>query len=139
MRKRWKSGKWLVTDQESGVIDYSDKMTEKDYFGRIIRTKYADKPQPQDFIKPLNDPRPLPFYSPINIGTVCDILPLFIGDTKKFTNFDQIPAWAGMPKGIGNMEIGCSFWVSPNTPVWWENNKPVGIGDMCVGSTFVVR
>lgn len=61
-RNRWKSGEWRVVDQESGVKRYASQVV-MDYKGSYVTRRYADMEQPQDFVKSLDDPKPLPFYS----------------------------------------------------------------------------
>lgn len=63
IRNGWKKGRFLIVDPESGMTRYSDEVS-KDYTGQMVTKRFADKEQPQDFIKPSNDPRPIPFANP---------------------------------------------------------------------------
>jgi hypothetical protein len=114
MRSGWKSGDWLVIDQESGVTKYASQVA-KDWKGLYVTKEWADEEQPQDFVKPLDDPIPLPFYSPPNTTfDVCNYLPVYIGLTNIPTPRTGPNAGAAAhlyDLGIGEMVIGCSFFV----------------------------
>lgn len=115
-RRPWKSGKWLVQDEESGVICYSDNIT-RDYLGRLVRPKYADSEHPQDFVVGLDDPKPLPFTRPVPIAAgICgnQFTSIYVGDTAVIAKRDG-PADHLFEGGIGEMEIGCSFIIYPES------------------------
>ena len=114
-KRPWKSGKWLVQDEESGKICYSDEIT-RDYLGRLVRKQYADSEHPQDFVVGLNDPKPLPFTNPFPVaGEVCNQFDsIYIGNTSVTAQRDG-PADHLFDKGIGEMEIGCSFIIYPES------------------------
>lgn len=58
----WRSGQWLVTDEESGLVRYSNEIT-RDYYGKLITKRYADPPHPQEFVMPIEDGIAPPFTS----------------------------------------------------------------------------
>lgn len=63
MRNGWKKGLFLIIDSESGMTRYSDQV-KRDYTGEMVTNRWADYEQPQDFIRPSDDPRPIPFSNP---------------------------------------------------------------------------
>jgi len=110
MRNRWKKKDWLIIDQESGFTRYASEVTE-DWKGLYVTKRYADSEQPQDFIRSLDDPKPIPFASLPNTDfDLCNGLPYFIGNTT-IPNPQYGPAYHLYAPGIGEMEIGCSFFV----------------------------
>jgi len=72
IRNGWKKGDWLVIDSESGMTRFSSQL-KKDYTGEYVSKQYADYEQPQDFVKPLSDPRALPFSLPSDQNFVVDV------------------------------------------------------------------
>ncbi len=82
MRNGWKKGQFLIIDSESGMTRYSGKVT-KDYTGERVTRRWADYEQPQDFIRPSDDPRPIPFANPgISDFTVSVSASVFVGNTS---------------------------------------------------------
>jgi hypothetical protein len=114
LRKGWKRGDWLIIDEESGVTKYASQV-RRDWKGLYVSKQYADDEQPQDFIKPLDDPRPLPFYAmPDTNFDLNNFLPVFIGLTSARTPTITPTAGAAAhiyDPGIGDMEIGYDFFV----------------------------
>lgn len=109
MRSGYKKGDWLVIDEESGVTTYASR-TRKDFAGNIVRKRWADAEQPQDFIKAKSDPYPLPFYTAGNPSfTIGNFVPVFVGDTTVRTM--PGPANHLFQPGIGTMQIGYNFFV----------------------------
>ena len=109
-RNRWKKGDWLVVDQESGITTYASKVKE-DWQGLLVRDRYADMEQPQDFIRPADDPRPVPFESqPDRDFDACVVIPYYVGRTNVRTSTFS-PAYHLYTPGIGEAEIGCTFIV----------------------------
>lgn len=117
MRRGWKRGDWLVRDEESGFTEYASK-TRRDYYG--VLTRNPDPRHPQDLIKAKNDPficepQNPPEYtyelSAYNLGT-------YVGVTT-------VPAPMGPATHILN-------------PSLFQAGDP-GIGEMAVGTTFVIR
>jgi len=87
MRNGWKKGQFLIIDSESGMTRYSNQVKE-DYTGEMITRRYADYEQPQDFIRPVNDPKPIPFANPgVSDFEVSMCLPEFVGETSIPTPF----------------------------------------------------
>jgi len=82
MRNGWKKGQFLIIDSESGMTRYSGQV-KKDYSGQMITKRYADHEQPQDFIRPSDDPKPVPFSNPgLQDFTVSVSAPTFVGNTS---------------------------------------------------------
>jgi hypothetical protein len=109
-RNRWKKGDWLIIDQESGVTRYASEVIQ-DWKGLYVTERYADSEQPQDFVRALDDPKPVPFASlPDTNFDVCNVLPYYIGNTR-VKNPTNGPADHLYRYGIGEAKIGCSFIV----------------------------
>lgn len=72
MRNGWRKGSYLIIDSESGMTRYNDQVKE-DWMGEYVTTRYADYEQPQDFVRPLDDPRPIPFSNPSDQDFVVDV------------------------------------------------------------------
>jgi len=87
MRNRWKKGEFLIIDSESGMTRYSNQVT-KDYTGIMVTKRHADFEQPQDFIRPCDDPRPIPFANPgLQDFQVGNCVPVNVGETNVPTPF----------------------------------------------------
>lgn len=114
-RRPWKSGRWLFEDEESGIITYSDKVV-RDYKGLYVRRQYVDHEHPQDFIKALPDPTPLPYSHPFpRPGHICNITPVFVGNTSVTAKNYGAADHLFRANGIGSMSIGCSFIIYPES------------------------
>lgn len=112
-RRNWKSGDWLVVDEESGVVRYASQIT-RDYLGRLVTKKYADYEHPQNFIKGLNDPKALPFVNPVpTTAHICNYSSVFVGNTNVTAKRDGPADHLFEANGIGDMSIGCSFIIYP--------------------------
>ncbi len=86
-RNRWKKGEFLIIDSESGMTRYSGQV-KKDYTGERVTKRWADYEQPQDFIRPNDDPRPVPFANPgLSDFQVGNCLPIDVGATTRPTPF----------------------------------------------------
>jgi len=142
-RNRWRRGRWLVQDDESGFVHYSDQVVRR-WDGLYVRKDQDEPIDPQWFITSENDPAPLPFVRPeAAAGPACktrspftpvgemtqesatvDSYPLLLedGSGSLNTEFPQraIARFAGydlyVGSSIGSMEIGCSFSVFPDRP-----------------------
>ena len=113
LRRGYRKGEWLVTDDESGLTEYASNTTE-DYYGKRINKNYADYAHPQDFIRARDDPRPLPFLRPNDPFQVpCAFYPRFVGATSvpSSTIRDGSPAGHLYDPPIPEMVISCSFTV----------------------------
>lgn len=87
IRNRWKKGDFLIIDAESGMTRYSSQVKE-DYTGQMITKRWADYEQPQDFIRPSNDPAPIPFSNPgLQDFDVRNCIPIDVGNTSVPTSF----------------------------------------------------
>jgi hypothetical protein len=117
-RRGWKSGDWLVRDEESGFVRYASEVT-RDYYGVLKDKKEADEAHPQDFIRAKQDPYPVDPIAPptrtyntsayvqgdfVGLTTV----PAPFGPATHIFNPSGIP---GNDPGIGQMEIGTTFTV----------------------------
>lgn len=134
-RNRWRRGRWLVIDDESGFVEYSDKVVRR-WDGMYVRKDQNEPPDPQWYISAPADPPPVPFVRPDEPdGPACKtILPyqttgiwqfwistMVIQQT--FTVFpDARPPLSPFPgynlyvgSSIGSMEIECSFIVFPDS------------------------
>lgn len=120
-RRGWKRGDWLVRDEESGFTEYASKV-RRDYYGKLTRD--PDPRHPQDFIKAkadpfINEPQAPPEYS---YNTSAYNLGDYVGGTTvvspygpadhlfRVQTFSQ--GGGGSPAGIGEMVIGSSFIVA---------------------------
>lgn len=87
MRNGWRKGEFLIIDAESGMTRYSSQV-KRDYTGTMVTKHWADYEQPQNFIKPANDPRPIPFSLPgLQDFTVAVSAAATIGSTSVPTPF----------------------------------------------------
>lgn len=95
-RNSWRKGEFLIIDSESGMTRYSEQV-KKDYTGERVTKRWADYEQPQDFVRPNDDPRPIPFSNPGITGfNVNTCLPMVVGNTN-------IPT----PSGAANHLFAC--------------------------------
>ena len=110
-RAGWKPGKWLVIDEESGLTRYNTEV-RTDYRGLYVTHRYADEEQPQDFVKPLDDPKPLPFTrTPNRDFEVCDARQvIFVGDSTVLTQTHG-PANHLFDVGIGEAQVENTFLI----------------------------
>lgn len=82
MRNGWKKGQFLIIDSESGMTRYSGEV-RRDYTGERVTKRYSDNEQPQDFVRPARDPRPIPFANPGIQDFIIDVSASnFVGNTS---------------------------------------------------------
>lgn len=111
MRRDWRPGDWLVVDDESGHTIYASDSVKR-WDGLIVRKDQNEYPHPQWFIRPRNDPKPVPFVRrDRDAAPICTSIGVFYPGT-----FTRRPKGAAShlkvgDSGIGSMEIGCSFVV----------------------------
>ena len=120
IRNRWKKRDWLVIDEESGLTKYASEL-QQDYRGLYVTKRYADDEQPQDFVKPLNDPYSVPFSNlPNRNFDVCNSFSYTIGNTDIKAPQTNVPGWNyyAIP-GISSMQIGCDFVVRETDVLYW--------------------
>lgn len=55
VRRRHKVGDWLVTDDESGIVNYRSEMVRR-WDGLMVRQDQYETRQPQEFVKAKTDP-----------------------------------------------------------------------------------
>lgn len=96
-RPRFKVGKWLVEDEETGFVYYNDKMVERGYDGIIVRKgKQYETRHPQEFVRAGKDPWGMVFTNPetelakSNCGTLY---------TTSITGSDSIEYFILAPEG----------------------------------------
>lgn len=82
MKRSYRRGDWLATDDYTGFTTYGSKL-KRDYLGN-----YAERPlerNQQELAKPLTDPTPVPLVRPQQYEVVSTAavssLPTFIGIT----------------------------------------------------------
>lgn len=114
--RRGRKGDWLATDDTTGFTEYASKL-RLDFWGN--RTRRPLLRNLQEIASPLEDPAPVPFFrgsnyeaTPAGVGVIA---PTFVGNTTVHTN----------PNNAAFQALGLEF--------------DLGIPDMAVGSTFVVR
>lgn len=133
-RNRWRRGRWLVTDDESGEVLYSDQVVRR-WDGMYVRTDQDEPIDPQWFITSENDPASLPFVRPdepapracatrtayqtdgiwaVSVGTMVieDSFIVFPEDRSPAKAFPGYNLYVG--SSVSNLEIGCSFIVFPD-------------------------
>lgn len=110
VRNQWRSGDWLVVDDESGFVCYASE-TIRRWDGLIVRADQNEPPHPQWFIRAKGDPYPVPFVrSDFPQEHVCTTIgPFFDGTTVRRPV--GVASHLYVADTIGTMEIGCSFTV----------------------------
>ena len=106
-RNRWRKGRWLVTDDESGFVHYSDQVVRR-WDGLYVRKDQDEPPDPQWYITAESDPKSVPFVRPDPpAGPACSTRSPYGPDGKllsRFPGYDQL-----VGTGIGSFENSCSF------------------------------
>lgn len=141
-RNRWKRGRWLVVDDESGEVLYSDQVVRR-WDGMYVRKDQDEPIDPQWFITSENDPAPLPFVRPDDpaapacktrlayqtdgifsqsVGTMVieETFIVFPDGRPVVRPFPGYSLYVG--SSIGSLEIGCSFVVFPNAGPYPQKN-----------------
>ena len=107
MRNSWQSGRWLVIDDESGLTHYSDEVIRL-WDGSYRRKDQYETRHPQEFIRAKNDPQPIPFVRPdTESSAISNTQSIYVGQTTVLTPVG--PASHLFDSGIGDMEIGTTF------------------------------
>jgi hypothetical protein len=110
VRRRHRVGDYLVRDDITGTNIYASQAT-RDYLGRLTKTSRADPVQPQLYARPVNDPQAVPIYSPdTGIPPANLAWSPTIGDTDVPTPSDGAAAHL-FDVGIGQMIVGSTFIV----------------------------
>lgn len=133
-RNRYRKGRWLVVDDESGEVLYSDQVVRR-WDGLYVKKSQDEPIDPQWFITAQNDPKPLPFVRPDGLSPLaCRTRPpyqidgiwaLGVGSLVIEQTFQVYPAvrtparrFPGynlyVGSSVSSMEIGCSFIVFPD-------------------------
>lgn len=121
-RRHGRNGSWLATDDYTGFTVYANKL-KRDYWG-----SYSVRPLQrnlQEIATPLDDPGAVSLYRPSNYETyvvsALSHVPTFVGTTTVsskpdnmayYVLFYQPPAAPIITPGIGNMVIGSTFVIS---------------------------
>lgn len=118
-RRGWKKGDWLVRDEESGFVEYGTNVST-DYFGDLKRKDQYEGPHPQLFVKALQDP-----YIKYPQAD-----PSYVYNTSAY-NVSAFVYGTNIPTPFGPAShLFQSAAVIPGDP---------GIGDMAIGSDFIIR
>lgn len=133
-RNRYRKGKWLVVDDESGQVLYSDQVVRR-WDGMYVRKDQNEPIDPQWFITSENDPKSLPFVRPDEASPpACKTRPAYqndgiwalgVGTMVIEESFIVYPSYRAPLKpfpgynlyvgsSVSRMEIGCSFIVFPD-------------------------
>ena len=133
-RNRYRKGKWLVVDDESGQVLYSDQVVRR-WDGMYVRKDQDEPIDPQWFITSENDPKSLPFVRPDEASPpACKTRPAYqndgiwalgVGTMVIEESFIVYPSYRAPLKpfpgynlyvgsSVSRMEIGCSFIVFPD-------------------------
>lgn len=81
-RNGWKRGLWLVLDEESGFERYSNEVVYDEY-GKLVKRKYADRVNPQEYLPGLRGPTPAGYGRASDPPpTVSLVEPEFVGNTS---------------------------------------------------------
>lgn len=107
-RRVWREGDYLIQDDLTGEIFYASEAV-KDYRGNIVHRKNLLKQNPQDFVKPIDDGHPVTPERPRNQDTSLVLYPDFVGDTNVPTPVG--PASHLYNAGVGQMVVGSTFLV----------------------------
>jgi len=111
-RNRWRKGRWLVTDDESGFVHYSDQMVRR-WDGAYVIASQDEPIDPQWFIRAKPDPLPVPFVRPdAPAAPACDTRSPYDANDQLLKPFPGYQLLVGTD--IGSFEIGCSFVVYPD-------------------------
>jgi hypothetical protein len=133
-RNRYRKGRWLVVDDESGQVLYSDQVVRR-WDGMYVRKDQDEPIDPQWFITSENDPKSLPFVRPDELSPpACKTRPAYqndgiwslgVGTMVIEQSFIVYPSYRAPLKpfpgyslyvgsSVSRMEIGCSFIVFPD-------------------------
>lgn len=108
VRHRHKIGDHLVQDDDTGITHYGSQMVEL-WDGRVVHKNQYETRQPQEFVKAFGDPYPAyPIRVAENVPAACVAAPVVVGNTT-IPYGPKGPAWHIYDVGIGEMKIGCSF------------------------------
>lgn len=109
-RRGWKSGDWLVKDEESGFTTYGTKV-DYDYYGVLKLKSQADPAHPQDFVRALDDPYPVyPVSEPFRAFNLTESVVGFEVGTTTVDTPDG-PALHIYRPGIGDAILEYDFFV----------------------------
>ncbi len=112
-RNTWRVGDYLMHDDESGLVHYKSEML-KIWDGTWRHHTNFETRQPQEFVRARNDPKALRHIRPEpDVAKACSVRPILVGGTSFAA--PQGPASHLFDPGIGDMEVGCTFIVRPDT------------------------
>ena len=115
-RRSGRKGDYLATDDYTGFVTYASKL-KRDYWGNL--TARPIERNLQEIASPLNDPKPVrlyrgPQYEVTSMADFIDI-PHTIGltndPTPNTSPAAQANGWGIFDAGIGQMVIGTTFMV----------------------------
>ena len=104
----YKSGDYLVQDDLTGRTIYASQAL-KDYRGNVVSKKSYLEQNPQDFVKVIPESQPNDPVRPKNVVSPLVLYSDVIGDTN--IRKAKGPATHLFDKGVGEMEIGVTFYV----------------------------
>lgn len=114
-RRAGRKGDYLASDDYSGVTRFASEM-QFDYWGSF--TKKPLLRNLQEIASPLNDPRPVSIFRGADYESIPNecigvVAPTYVGLTTVPTNRNNAAFQSlNLHPGLGDMEIGCSFYVS---------------------------
>ena len=109
LRNRWNVGSHLMVDEESGLVHYREDMVQN-WDGQWRHKDNVDIRNPQEFVRARSDPQAL--LDVTGEGPQEDVFlapPLFVGNTTVPT--PRGPGYHIYDLGIGEMVVGDSFIV----------------------------
>jgi hypothetical protein len=107
VRHRHRVGRYLIVDDESGIVAYDDQIVKR-WDGALVRQKAYETRHPQEFVRARNDPRALKDVRPAVESTAAALGPtFFVGNTNVPSN--QGIGYRLTQAGIGQMRVGASF------------------------------
>lgn len=118
-RRGWKSGEWLVRDEESGLVEYGSNVV-RDYYGVLKRKNQADKRHPQTFVRALEDP-----YAQFPQSDPSYVYDTSAYNVSAFVYGTNIPTPIGMATHLFLQSVA-------------QGSDP-GVGEMAISTTFVIR
>lgn len=109
MRRGFRVGDYLMVDDESGLTHYASEMVKR-WDGAMVHRSNNEPRHPQEFVKAYPDPEGLTIIRPdVPAEAPTNVIPTYVGATN-------IPAPTGpashlFDPGIGDMIVGTDFVV----------------------------
>jgi hypothetical protein len=109
LRHRHRVGRYLIEDEESGIVAYDDQI-HKRWDGALVRRKAMETRHPQEFVRAKSDPKALKTVRPAQEAPTAAHGPsLTVGNTSVLA--PQGIGYRLTLVGIGKMPIGNSFQI----------------------------